>query len=213
MKTPRISLLVPILIIVTPLITTAIVMPYLPAVIVLHWSWDGTPSSPANKNFLWIIAMLGSGISTALAWWGQASSGKPVADAGGWAYRALLGMTSLTFTGLVLAVAAWNVLGGPPPKWIIVPSLAGMLAVIGFLTTRVPPNRIIGFRTRRTLCDVKAWIDTNRRFGRALQIAALLSLVALFSKRNALILSIMPPLAVALWFLVRDKLRDRTPHG
>jgi uncharacterized membrane protein len=213
MERPRIPLFALTLLIAAPLVTTAVVIPYLPNLIVMHWSWDGTPSTPVNSHLLWIIAILGSGIVGALALWGQSSSGKVVADAGGWAYGALLAMTALIFTGLVLQIAAWNIFGAFSPKWIIVPSLAGMLAVIGLLTTKVPPNRIIGFRTRRTLCNVDVWKDTNQKFGRALQFAALVSLTALFARRNALILSITPPLVVALWFLVRDKLQCRTPHA
>ena len=41
---------------------------------------------------------------------------------------------------------------------------------------KIPPNRILGFRTEETLSSPEAWYPANRALGRYMAVAAILSL-------------------------------------
>ena len=58
---------------------------------------------------------------------------------------------------------------------------AGVIAVasIPLIAKAVPPNRVYGFRTRRTLSNERTWYSANRFAGWALFIAAIISAAAI----------------------------------
>ena len=63
------------------------------------------------------------------------------------------------------------------PLFGYVVPLAVLAVSMLFIQGRIPPNRIIGFRTEDTLADPEDWYRFNRAMGWRLAPAAVLSLV------------------------------------
>jgi len=58
---------------------------------------------------------------------------------------------------------------------LLVPCVIIAVVSVTLMVCVVPPNRVYGFRTRRTLANSKLWIRANRFAGFALFIAAVTS--------------------------------------
>lgn len=127
--------------------------------------------------------------------------------------RILLGVIAFIAALHVLAVAA--LVGAlPPASWLprapIV--LFGLLGIwVGNLLPRTRPNLALGIRTRRTLLDRQAWIQTHRVAGYLAVLLGCLFVVSgiFFSKQH--IETILGPVSIAAAFLLAAQyLRSRT---
>ena len=102
--------------------------------------------------------------------------------------------------------------------------LAVLVVATLLIRDRIPPNRILGFRTEDTLSDPELWYPANRFMGRCLAVAAIVSLafnpalwwavpewpldrIESWTTAGAVI----PPFVAILWS-VRDYLRPPTLH-
>jgi uncharacterized membrane protein len=67
---------------------------------------------------------------------------------------------------------------------IILLAVCGIIATLAvpLILRRVPPNRVYGFRTRRTLADPALWYRVNRFAGWTELIASALSVVLIVSR-------------------------------
>lgn len=77
-----------------------------------------------------------------------------------------------------------------------IPAVLIALLAVPLILGAVPPNRVYGIRTRRTLADARLWYAANRAGGWLLLAASLLYLLV-----AALVPYSVPPAGLPVWLL------------
>lgn len=83
-------------------------------------------------------------------------------------------------------------------------ALAALVFSLGLLSSQIGRNRLIGFRTPRTLGNDEAWHAANRAFGRALMVLSPLSLAGIVAGPAGPLVALSPLIVVAAVFLWRE---------
>lgn len=145
-----------------------------------------------------------------MARWLNRPNDAPLFRALGWRCRLLqfsIVAIFATIAGLMLFIGptlnAWH--------YGILSSELGLLMLAAGLTSMVAPrNRVLGFRTPRTLANDETWHLENRVWGRRLALASLLAPLAAFTGAWGPLLVAGIAFIVGIWFLIEDRRRGRS---
>lgn len=197
-----------------PLAGAALVYPYLPAQIPVHWGFDGTADGFGPKASIFFTAALAVGLQLLMA-------ALPHLDPRGTnyarfarAYRALRLVLALFGIGLtaVQAASAWpgsqlNTTG------LVTAGIGLMLAAFGNYMPKIRPNFMCGIRTPWTLASESVWRKTHRLAG-PLWVAggAIMVLGGLFARGAVLgvatvvcCLALAVPVAASFFYFRREQ--------
>lgn len=173
-----------------------------PLAVAITWpAWQA--AEPAWTSSL-IMTGLGLMIIFGMVRWSRFGQGAKVARVLGWRYTFLI-ITSIavTTTLTVLFLFAESEIGNTGIM-ILICEMALLQFVCGLASIIAPRNRLLGFRSPRTLLDDEAWRIANQRWGRLLMIVSPLALVGLVAGSAGLIVAMLPALIVGIAFLVSD---------
>jgi hypothetical protein len=144
--------------------------------------------------------------------WLKRPDGAAVFSALGWRYRllqfAIVAVLSTLAMLLLFVSLPWQ-------NWqygIITAELGLLLVAGGLASMRAPRNRVIGFRTRRTLANDETWRAENWKWGRRLAMVGTLVVLAALSGSWGPLLAAGAGLGVGIAFLVEDR-RVRRQHS
>ncbi len=170
---------IPLLIVVTAFVATAVVYPVLPETIPTHWSVEGEANGWSSR--MWGALMIPVFL---LGMWAMFRflpaidpRGRNYAKFGG-AFEGIMISLMLFTLGLHLIVLR-AALGYPVEMRRVLPIGVGVLfIVIGNLLPRARPNWFIGLRTPWTLSSDRVWEKTHRFGGRVFVAGGVLMILA-----------------------------------
>ncbi len=85
---------------------------------------------------------------------------------------------------------------------MLAPAFSILIYYSGSLTEKAKPNWFIGIKTPWTLSSYRVWDKTNKKGGKLLKIAGIITFFGLFSKKYAIHLIIIPVITVAAYSVV-----------
>ncbi|WP_269285250.1 SdpI family protein [Sinorhizobium psoraleae] len=160
----------------------------------------------AEAVLLTVLALFIMGL---MGLWLNSSTGATVFRALGWRCRLL----QFSIVALLSTVAGLLLFVGPVLKswhYGILTAEIGVLLLAGGLASMVAPrNRIIGFRTPRTLASDETWRVENRIWGRRLAMSSLVAFLAAFAGSWGPLLLVGVALTIGISFLIDDWRRGR----
>jgi uncharacterized membrane protein len=177
------------------------------AEIATHFNVRGEPNGFMGKAFglavLPIIGLVVVSILAAAPRWMR--GGEALLSAGGAYGIVLIGVAAmfLVAEGAIAMHAldpAFDVL-----RWVFL-AVGVLLVVIGAVLGRIPPNRLVGVRTRWTYADEGVWRRTHRFTGRLMTIAgvALAAVASLGADHTdlvvALVVCVLAPLLIGVFY-------------
>ena len=207
---------IPLLIIASAVVASAVVYPRLPETIPTHWNMDGQPDGWSSRAFgAWITPVI------LLVMWGLVRV-LPAIDPRGANYAKFGGTFEAIIDSLMLFLLGMHIvllragLGHPVQMERIVPFGIGvLLIVIGNLLPRCRPNWFVGIRTPWTLSSDRVWEKTHRIGGRLFVAAGfLIAVAALFWVQwvhVVLITSILLATAAVLIYSYLEWKREQSP--
>lgn len=151
-----------------------------------------------------LLCLVGSIMLGSWTWWLQSARGNRTARALGsirWIFSAY---TSLIWSLLAVMVLLCGDQACDIGQGLLVILLAGLVFLLGKMSMRVPMNRLIGFRSKRTLSDERTWLTANRKYGRLLCFSGFVSLLGLLAGPYGPVVALIPPLIVGIAFLIED---------
>jgi len=190
-------------IIITSFTVGAYFYPQLPEKIASHWNSSGDVNGYMGKFwgiFLLPFIMLGMFVLYALI---------PLIDplkSNIQSFRKYYNyfwiIMSVFFMYIYGLIIAWNL--GYLFNFImaIVPAMAFLFFVIGSFLKNLKRNWFVGIRTPWTLSSDIVWEKTHKLGGKLFQISAVISLLGLFLKGNAIIFAIIIPILISSLFIV-----------
>jgi uncharacterized membrane protein len=173
---------IPLLIVVTAFVASAIVYRRLPETIPTHFDASGNPTGWSSRFFgAWMVPLFLVGM------WGLFRV-LPAIDPRGTNYAKFGGAFEGIIVSIMLFMLGMHVivlrasLGYPVAMQRVIPiGLGALLVAIGNLLPRARPNWFIGIRTPWTLSSDRVWEKTHRFGGRMFVAGGLLILItALF---------------------------------
>jgi uncharacterized membrane protein len=148
---------------------SAIAMPRLPDTVPTRW-WGGVATSVApSSTAVWVLPVIGLGFYGGL-WLASRRHGGDAA-ALPWLLRVIIAGTFLILQLALLAAFAGYRLSVAVPLGLIV-------ALLGSLLGSVPPNGLIGVRTKWSLASRRSWARSNRLGARLFVLVGAAGIVA-----------------------------------
>lgn len=170
---------------------------------VLPWAAFFATRSRENE-FLALVALsvLATLTTVGLYLWSRTVTGQLVATEIG----ILLGCFSLAVGGLfAICIMLLGLQGHEERLTQGLVILFGVLTwLLGAMSMQSPRNRLLGFRTLRTMKNDETWALVNRRFGRWLKILSPISLIGLWAGRHGPLVAILPAILVGVIFLLDE---------
>lgn len=172
---------------------------------VLPWAaFFATRILPRKDGLVDLVALcvLSTLVIIGLYLWSRTITGQLVATT----IAPLFGCFSLTVSGLfAICIMLVGTQGHEDQLTHGLVILISMLTwLLGAMSMQSPRNRLLGFRSLRTLTDDKTWVLVNRRFGRWLKILSPVSLIGLWAGRHGPLVAIIPAILVGIMFLLDE---------
>jgi uncharacterized membrane protein len=172
---------IPLLIVATAFIASAVVYPRLPATMPTHWDLSGRPDGWSSRAWgAWTLPIFLVGMWALVQILPRIDPrGSNYAKFGG-AFEAIIVSVMLFMLALHVVVLRAS-LGHPVQMQRIMPVGIGvLLVVIGNLLPRARPNWFVGIRTPWTLSSDRVWEKTHRFGGRVFVAGGILITIAGF---------------------------------
>jgi uncharacterized membrane protein len=158
-----------------------------------------------------LLAALASAFAVAFAIWARSARGRSVAEAlGAHCNWLMLGCSFVLWCAaffMILDDGRLDTIGNAS----ITASLVALMWLLGSASQRVPRNRLLGFRTRRTLADDATWRSVNTRHGGRLRAAAFFGMVGVITPPYGPLVALLPAVMVGLFFLA-EEVRAASPE-
>lgn len=156
-----------------------------------------------------LLGCLSLFITVKMSHWLNSSSGAPLFRALGWRSRLL----QFSIVAVLSTVSSLLLFAGPNLKsWhygILTAELGMLLFASGLASMVAPRNRVLGFRTPRTLADDETWRIENEVWGRRLAQSSPLALIAAFTGHWGPLLVAGIALVIGVLFLLDDRRKGR----
>lgn len=157
-----------------------VVWEHVPAEVPTHWNIngevDGMSSRSFGLTFVPLLATMVVGLMTLLVRAVWVKDSETVENAFRGIRRGVLALFAVLHMALVMAA-----LGGAFDISRIVMTAVGIfLAYIALLLPKLPPNRLIGIRTKATLTDETSWKRAQRSGAWALALAGIATVLGAF---------------------------------
>jgi hypothetical protein len=153
-----------------------------------------------------LLCVLASVMALAMAAWRASAEGRRASASLGALYPVLMVYVSVTLSAAAVVTLQADGAPGRVGQSLLVLLLAGLVWLLGRISRKVSRNRLIGFRTARTLADDQTWAEVNARWGRRLEIASVFSLLGLLAGRYGLLVALLPAVIIG-WAFVLTELR------
>ncbi|SMB99882.1 Uncharacterized membrane protein [Thermanaeromonas toyohensis ToBE] len=181
-----------ILVLLIMLLAGAIIYPYLPERVPIHWNAAGQVDNYGSRSFgAFMLPFLTAGLYVLMLV-------LPLVDPRRENYLKFLGAYRVIRLGLVLFMAILyglvltSALGYYVPMDRVMPALLGLLfLLIGNYLPRVRYNYFVGIRTPWTLANEEVWRRTHRLAGIAYVLAGVISILTAFLARGTIAFTIV----------------------
>lgn len=185
------------------LLTTVILLPFIPETVVMHWNYSMEPDGFGSKYNFIFLAFLPVGVYFLFRFLPKIDPKKESYQIHNKAYEYIQLVIILFLIGVLVASELIS-LGFPISIKMSLHVLFGILfIVIGNVIGQIRPNYFLGFKTPWTLASERVWRKIHRLIGFGLMIVGILFLVLMFiSQPWTLLVPLALMLIILLWGFV-----------
>ena len=200
MKTKKISIIFPIILIVLSFVVTLYFYPQMPSQIATHWGPGGEVDGYSSKAFgLFFMPVLSVFLFFLFISLPKIDPYKKNFDQFKNYFQSFINLIFAFFFYIYLITIIWNLGFRFNMIQILSPAFAVLFYYAGVLMLHAKQNWFVGIRTPWTMSSVTVWNKTHQIGGKLFKLVALLSLLSLAFPQYAIFFILIPVLFVTVF--------------